>query len=267
MKKLLVAEEDEGRVISQDEEGCRPIVKKKRMQFSASEMEEWEKPLSSEDFTEEDTDGWIKCDFLFCTVKRYKKRERLMREKRLKQSTLSRPIDVYSKTDAAANEKQENSKGGPKSKQSRGCVREKKKASDVFEIKSVRLIDEERQEPTQTMIKRPRKAAVGTPEPDREIPQDIKNKIIEGLGGMLLRNSIEGSGGTDILLVCENCDLGLRRWEMRKNGGKSSTVSYVLARGWNGVVARNDLKKGDLVQVWSFRVGLELGLAMIAKHN
>ncbi|PKI31039.1 hypothetical protein CRG98_048570, partial [Punica granatum] len=23
-----------------------------------------------------------------------------------------------------------------------------------------------------------------------------------------------------------SCDLGLRRWEMRKNGGKSSTVSY-----------------------------------------
>ncbi|PKI53215.1 putative B3 domain-containing protein At2g27410 [Punica granatum] len=313
MKKLLVAEEGEGRVISQDEEGCRPIVKMKRMQLSASEMEEWQKPLSSEDFAEEDTEGWIKCDFLFCTMKRYKMRERLMREKRLKQNTLSHPIDVYSRTDAAANEKQENSKGGPKSKQSRGCVRAKKKASDVFEMQSVRLIDEERQEPTQTMIKRPRKAAVRPPEPDREIPQDVKNKIIEGLGG------------SEILFVCEKhltksdcdrnehrlmmtekmiswlpsflsddekeflkirgeknklneipvemleptlntCRLALRRWEMKKPG-KSSSVAFVLADGWNDVVARNGLNVGDHVEVWSFRRLSQLCLALITTRN
>ncbi|KAA0032105.1 B3 domain-containing protein [Cucumis melo var. makuwa] len=41
----------------------------------------------------------------------------------------------------------------------------------------------------------------------------------------------------------------LSKWETRKG------VAYVLITEWNGLVERNDLKEGDLMQLWSFRAG------------
>ncbi|PKI33957.1 hypothetical protein CRG98_045664 [Punica granatum] len=62
------------------------------------------------------------------------------------------------------------------------------------------------------------------------------------------------------------CKLALRRWEMKKPG-RSSSVAFVLAGGWYDVVARNGLKVGDRVEVWSFRRGSQLCLALITKRN
>ncbi|PKI53214.1 hypothetical protein CRG98_026415 [Punica granatum] len=215
-----------------------------------------EKDLCLDDFDGiDDTRGWTSFDVLVHV-------SLVARDRYLKQQQAI--VDQYA-TDNADDKRQSSMMAREtKSNPPRGCIlgMTKKRTRGAFEGQSTAPTKEE---PSRHLtIKKPRKAAVLVwnvmPSidfrigPDRDLPQDV-------------RNSIEGSGGTDILLVCENCDLGLRRWEMRKNGGKSSTVSYVLARGWNGVVARNDLKKGDLVQVWSFRVGLELGLALIAMHN
>ncbi|XP_031373301.1 putative B3 domain-containing protein At3g49610 [Punica granatum] len=274
-----------------------------------------EKDLCLDDFDGiDDTRGWTSFDVLVHV-------SLVARDRYLKQQQAI--VDQYA-TDNADDKRQSSMMAREtKSNPPRGCIlgMTKKRTRGAFEGQSTAPTKEE---PSRHLtIKKPRKAAVLVwnvmPSidfrigPDRDLPQDV-------------RNSIEGSGGTDILLVCEkyltasdvkkeesrllmpesviksssflndqerellktrvgntnkmreipvklleptltSCDLGLRRWEMRKNGGKSSTVSYVLARGWNGVVARNDLKKGDLVQVWSFRVGLELGLALIAMHN
>ncbi|KAJ0084153.1 hypothetical protein Patl1_29544 [Pistacia atlantica] len=38
---------------------------------------------------------------------------------------------------------------------------------------------------------------------------------------------------------------------------------YVLITGWNNVKARNELKEGDEVQVWSFRSSEKLSLALV----
>ncbi|KGN53947.1 B3 domain-containing protein At2g31420 [Cucumis sativus] len=45
----------------------------------------------------------------------------------------------------------------------------------------------------------------------------------------------------------------LSKWETWKG------VAYVLITEWNGLVERNDLKEGDLMQLWSFRAGGDRG--------
>lgn len=40
-----------------------------------------------------------------------------------------------------------------------------------------------------------------------------------------------------------------------QSGGKADQTICVLRRGWSEVVAKYGLQKGDVVQVWSFRVG------------
>ncbi|KAI4321122.1 hypothetical protein MLD38_034543 [Melastoma candidum] len=67
----------------------------------------------------------------------------------------------------------------------------------------------------------------------------------------------------DVVLVepyPETCRLTLKRWEGINLGhtGSQSTV-YVLGsddRIWNGVVSRNELRKGNTIGVWSFRIGI-----------
>ncbi|PKI33958.1 hypothetical protein CRG98_045665 [Punica granatum] len=187
MKKLAVAEEDEGRVISQDDEGCRPIIKKKRVQFSASEMEEWEKPVSSEDFAKEDTEG---DKILFVCEK---------------------PL---TKSDCDKNEHHL-------------MMTEK-----MISWSPLFLSDDEKE-----LLK----------------TRDEKNKL----------NKIQVELLEPTLTTCE---LELGRWEMKKPG-KSSSVTFVLSHGWNDVVKRNGLKAGDHVEVWSFRRGSQLCLALITKRN
>ncbi|XP_041009293.1 putative B3 domain-containing protein At3g24850 [Juglans microcarpa x Juglans regia] len=53
----------------------------------------------------------------------------------------------------------------------------------------------------------------------------------------------------------------LRQWDMRKTRGKTSSM-YVLRKCWHDVTLTNDLQDGDVVQVWSFRVGNEQRLCL-----
>ena len=48
-------------------------------------------------------------------------------------------------------------------------------------------------------------------------------------------------------------DIVLIQWDMPKITGNTSST-YALRTGWNNVRKSNDLKKGDLVQLWSLRV-------------
>lgn len=48
----------------------------------------------------------------------------------------------------------------------------------------------------------------------------------------------------------------LARWNMRKNS------TYALRRNWNDVVRENKLKSGNVVEVWSFRIGAQEQLCM-----
>ncbi|KAH9727785.1 hypothetical protein KPL70_008797 [Citrus sinensis] len=53
--------------------------------------------------------------------------------------------------------------------------------------------------------------------------------------------------------------ISLRKWETKKkhhiygSGSSYSTSSYVLMNKWCNIVEENQLKKGDVVQVWAFR--------------
>nr|XP_009775407.1 PREDICTED: B3 domain-containing protein At5g24050-like [Nicotiana sylvestris] len=60
----------------------------------------------------------------------------------------------------------------------------------------------------------------------------------------------------------EICDINLRKWNMNKSNGKTSS-SYVLTTYWNAVSKRNALKIGTLVQLWAFRKGSELCFALV----
>ncbi|KAK2646929.1 hypothetical protein Ddye_022124 [Dipteronia dyeriana] len=54
-------------------------------------------------------------------------------------------------------------------------------------------------------------------------------------------------------------DLDFKRWNM------NDTFSYTLIKKWNSVACnqKNGLQKGCLVQLWSFRVGLNLWFALV----
>ncbi|GMI87711.1 hypothetical protein HRI_002440400 [Hibiscus trionum] len=55
----------------------------------------------------------------------------------------------------------------------------------------------------------------------------------------------------------EKTTMTLNRWEMGK------TSLYVMTESWNSVVKNNRLKKGDIVQLWSFRVDSNLCFALV----
>jgi hypothetical protein len=46
----------------------------------------------------------------------------------------------------------------------------------------------------------------------------------------------------------------LRQWNMPKDTGNKCSI-YVLKTDWNDIFKENELKIGDVVQVWSFWVG------------
>ncbi|XP_031389300.1 B3 domain-containing protein At2g32645-like [Punica granatum] len=229
-------------------------------------MEEWEKPVSSEDFAKEDTEGWKKLDYLLCVGERYEEREGLMREKGLKQNTVSRQIIVDSRTDAAANEKQENLKGGPKSKQPDREIPQDVKNKIINGLGGDKILfvcekpltksdcdkNEHHLMMTEKMISW---SPLFLSDDEKELlkTRDEKNKL----------NKIQVELLEPTLTTCE---LELGRWEMKKPG-KSSSVTFVLSHGWNDVVKRNGLKAGDHVEVWSFRRGSQLCLALITKRN
>ncbi|XP_059309962.1 putative B3 domain-containing protein At5g35780 [Lycium ferocissimum] len=58
------------------------------------------------------------------------------------------------------------------------------------------------------------------------------------------------------------CEINLRKWNMNKINGISNS-SYVLVTTWNEVTRRNALKRGTLVQLWSFRKDEELCFALV----
>ncbi|KAK4366858.1 hypothetical protein RND71_014738 [Anisodus tanguticus] len=60
----------------------------------------------------------------------------------------------------------------------------------------------------------------------------------------------------------EICTINLRKWNMNKSTGKTSS-SYVLVTYWNEVVRRNALESGTLVQLWAFRKGEDLCFALV----
>ncbi|OWM73606.1 putative B3 domain-containing protein At3g24850 [Punica granatum] len=220
----------------------------------------------SEDFAEEDTEGWKKLDYLLCVGERYEEREGLMREKGLKQNTVSRQIIVDSRTDAAANEKQENLKGGPKSKQPDREIPQDVKNKIIKGLRGNEILfvcekpltksdcnkNEHRLMMTEKMISWS-PSFLSDDEKELLKTRDEKNKLNE-IPIELLEPTLN------------TCKLALRRWEMKKPG-RSSSVAFVLAGGWYDVVARNGLKVGDRVEVWSFRRGSQLCLALITKRN
>ncbi|KAG5575259.1 hypothetical protein H5410_055393 [Solanum commersonii] len=57
-------------------------------------------------------------------------------------------------------------------------------------------------------------------------------------------------------------EINLRKWTMNKNNGKASS-SYVLVKHWNDVVRRNGLRAGMKMQLWAFRKGEKLCLALV----
>ncbi|OWM64610.1 putative B3 domain-containing protein At2g27410 [Punica granatum] len=57
--------------------------------------------------------------------------------------------------------------------------------------------------------------------------------------------------------------LSLRKWESKKGCGKKSNVYVLTTRVWTDFVEDNNLHEGDEVQIWSFRVGEELYMAIV----
>ncbi|KAK8592915.1 hypothetical protein V6N13_043461 [Hibiscus sabdariffa] len=82
---------------------------------------------------------------------------------------------------------------------------------------------------------------------------------------------LEGGSNQGIeALIIEPClrgrEVSLKRWEMKKQTGKPSSVVYAITRGWNSVVVDNQLKQGHLIQIWSFRANSKLCFALVNLH-
>ncbi|GLT75153.1 hypothetical protein SLA2020_469000 [Shorea laevis] len=74
-------------------------------------------------------------------------------------------------------------------------------------------------------------------------------------GGVVVKTFIEPS--------VEVSEMVFKKWDMRKSTGNASPM-FVLINKWNDVRERNQLKKGDVVQVWAFKdVEKKLGLALV----
>ncbi|EYU19176.1 hypothetical protein MIMGU_mgv1a021365mg, partial [Erythranthe guttata] len=59
----------------------------------------------------------------------------------------------------------------------------------------------------------------------------------------------------------------LSRWDMNKANGKNTSSNYVINGAWRHVAERNNLKPGNVVQLWSFRIDHELYLALVKIPN
>ncbi|CAK9157858.1 unnamed protein product [Ilex paraguariensis] len=60
----------------------------------------------------------------------------------------------------------------------------------------------------------------------------------------------------------EKWKVGFRRWEMKKETGKTSSC-YVINSTWRMIQKKNGLKPGMVMQLWAFRVNGELCFALV----
>ncbi|CAK9146666.1 unnamed protein product [Ilex paraguariensis] len=85
--------------------------------------------------------------------------------------------------------------------------------------------------------------------------KQIKNDFLTPEEKMLLN---ESELKVKLIEPClDDCYIHLRKWEM-----KTSSI-YVLVNNWNEVLSKNGLEEGMVVQLWSFRVNLQLCLAHV----
>lgn len=69
--------------------------------------------------------------------------------------------------------------------------------------------------------------------------------------------------GKPNMITIDVFDPEMRRWNMAlKKWDYGSSSSYILCSAWNALIYVNQLKKGHPVEVWSFRVGGKLSLAI-----
>ncbi|OWM84597.1 B3 domain-containing protein At2g32645-like [Punica granatum] len=57
--------------------------------------------------------------------------------------------------------------------------------------------------------------------------------------------------------------LSFRRWHMNKGNGKTSIMYVLTTRVWSDFVEDKNLRRGDVIQVWSFRVPEKLYMAIV----
>ncbi|CAI9756847.1 unnamed protein product [Fraxinus pennsylvanica] len=107
-------------------------------------------------------------------------------------------------------------------------------------------------EPQQSRLSIPLNSVIGEFLKDEE-----KAHLLKRLNGKLEHISVPI---IDPLLIRDTVDL--RRWSMKKSNGKES-VSYMLTGSWIEMRKRNDLKVGNVVQLWSVRIEEELVFCLV----
>ncbi|KAL3534359.1 hypothetical protein ACH5RR_002820 [Cinchona calisaya] len=64
--------------------------------------------------------------------------------------------------------------------------------------------------------------------------------------------------------LLQSASINLRRKLMQPNvGGGEPLIDYVLESGWNDIVKRKNLEEGDIVQLWTVRVGGNLRFLLV----
>ncbi|KAK7841075.1 b3 domain-containing protein [Quercus suber] len=179
------------------------------------------------------TSIWLSFDALVevasLEVENFDKFARLMQEKALK-----KPIFVQEKVKSVAIQKRPRF-GHDDDDQDWGLELEtKKQRAMVVQEKGLGL-EAKKKKQSSTQIKK----AIAGPHPPPILPPEFKDVI----------NTLNGR---DELLIFN--DIVLIQWDMPKITGNTSST-YALRTGWNNVRKSNDLKEGDLVQLWSLRVG------------
>lgn len=81
------------------------------------------------------------------------------------------------------------------------------------------------------------------------LTQDEKQSLNEG---QIIHVSMIGPDLQEV-------NLRLRQWNMPHG----SISCYILSTGWNEIAANNGLRQGDVIQVWSFRAGGGLYMALV----
>ncbi|CAI9095215.1 OLC1v1031102C1 [Oldenlandia corymbosa var. corymbosa] len=99
---------------------------------------------------------------------------------------------------------------------------------------------------------------------ERDMLENRYNKTDEGR-----TNDVEVNNGAVMVIraiflnpACNEQQMCLTRWDMGKGADKASP-NYCLRTQWRKVVEENQLKENDTIQLWGFRKGLALGLALV----
>ncbi|XP_037495343.1 B3 domain-containing protein At2g24670-like [Jatropha curcas] len=87
------------------------------------------------------------------------------------------------------------------------------------------------------------------------LTKEEKGRIRKGKTRIPVK-TIEPSSSLDV------SDMNFAQVNMKKKDGYVSS-EYVLTANWNSVRDRNNLKEGDAVQIWSFRVEQKLHFALV----